>query len=73
MAQIELSAEETAVLEQLVRRGSGKYRLVVRAKIILQLAAGENNCQIARQLEMDRSKVIRWRENGQPGPQESSG
>ena len=61
MAQIELSAEETAALEQLVRRASAANRLVVRAKIILKLAAGASNCQIARQLEIDRGKVIGWR------------
>lgn len=61
MAQIELSAEETVALEQLVRRASAAHRLVMRAKIILKLAAGENNSQIARQLEIDRGKVICWR------------
>jgi putative transposase len=61
MSQIELSVEETVALEHLVRRGSAAHRLVVRAKIILKLAAGENNSQIARQLEIDRGKVLCWR------------
>lgn len=61
MSQIELSPEETAALKHLVRRASAPQRLVVRAKIILKLAAGENNSQIARQLEIDRGKVIKWR------------
>ena len=61
MAQIELSVEEKAALEQLVRRGKTAHRIVVRAKIILKLAAGENNSQIARQLEIDRGQVLSWR------------
>ena len=61
MTQIELSVEETVALEHHVRRGSAAHRLVGRAKIILKLAAGENNSQIARQLEIDRGKVLCWR------------
>ena len=57
----ELSAEEKVALEQIVRRGKSEHRIVGRAKIILKLAAGENNSQIARQLEIDRSKVLLWR------------
>lgn len=59
--KIELSAEEKVALEQIVRRGTSEHRIVGRAKIILKLAAGENNSQIARQLEIDRSKVLLWR------------
>jgi putative transposase len=59
--KIELSAEEKSALEQIVRRAKSEHRIVGRAKIILKLAAGENNSQIARQLEVDRSKVLLWR------------
>ena len=59
--KIELSAEEKVALEQIVRRGKSEHRIVGRAKIILKLAAGENNSQIARQLEIDRGKVLLWR------------
>ena len=59
--KIELSAEEKVALEQIVRRGTGEQRIVGRAKIILKLAAGENHSRIARQLEIDRSKVLLWR------------
>ncbi len=61
LSKIELSTEEKVVLEQIVRRGKSEQRLVGRAKIILKLAAGENNSQIARQLEIDRSTVLTWR------------
>lgn len=61
LIRIELSAEEKVALEQIVRRGKSEHRIVGRAKIILKLAAGENNSQIARQLEVDRSKVLLWR------------
>lgn len=61
LIKIELSAEEKIALEQIVRRGTSEHRIVGRAKIILKLAAGENNSQIARQLEVDRSKVLLWR------------
>ncbi len=61
LAKIELSAEEKVALEQIVRRGKSEQRIVGRAKIILKLAAGENNSQIARQLEIDRSTVLTWR------------
>lgn len=57
----ELSAEEKVALEQIVRRGKSEHRIVGRAKIILKLAAGGNNSQIARQLEIDRSTVLTWR------------
>ena len=60
MGQIEFLGAEISVLEQLVRRGSEGHRLVVRAKIRLKVAAGDNNCQIARQLEINRSQVIYW-------------
>ena len=59
--KIELAAAEKVALEQIVRRGKSEQRIVGRAKIILQLAAGKNNSQIARQLETDRSKVLLWR------------
>lgn len=59
--KIELSAEEKGALEQIVRRATSEHRIVGRAKIILKLAAGENNSKIARQLEIDRGKVLLWR------------
>ena len=59
--KIELAEEEKVALEQIVRRGTSEHRIVGRAKIILKLAAGENNSRIARQLEIDRSKVLLWR------------
>jgi putative transposase len=61
LIKIELAAEEKVALEQIVRRGKSEHRIVGRAQIILKLAAGENNSRIARQLEVDRSKVLLWR------------
>ncbi len=59
---IELADAERRELERLARRHSTAQQLVLRAKIVLAAAAGANNCQIARQLDISLDMVRRWRE-----------
>ncbi len=59
---IELADAERHELERLTRRHTTPQQLALRAKIVLAAAAGANNCQIARQLEVSLDMVRRWRE-----------
>jgi putative transposase len=59
---IDLADGERQELERLVRRHASSQQLVLRAKIVLAAAAGANNCQIARQLDVSLDMVRRWRE-----------
>lgn len=58
---IVLSERQRGVLEQIVRRGTSPQREVLRAKIILAIAAGENNEAVARRLGLRRRAVRVWR------------
>ena len=59
---IDLAAAERHALERLTRRPSTPQQLALRAQIVLVAAAGANNCQIARQLDVSLDMVRRWRE-----------
>ena len=56
-----LSAEDQAELELLARRHTTAQQVAQRARIVLRAAAGENNCEIARALEMDVDTIRAWR------------
>ncbi len=58
---ITLSAEERGGLEKLVNRPSTPQQQAVRARIILQAAAGHNNAEIAEQLSIGIDMVRLWR------------
>ncbi len=58
---LELTARQHDVLERLTRRSSAPQHVVRRAHVILLAATGCNNSQIADQLGLDRTQVIRWR------------
>jgi len=58
---VDLTAEEEAALETLVRRHTAPQQLVMRARIVLAAAAGLNNCEIARRLDVDGETVRLWR------------
>ena len=58
---IELSLAERAALESTSRRYSAPYRDVVRARIVLLAAGGEENTEIARRLELQVQIVSKWR------------
>ena len=60
-AAIELSDAERQGLEALLRRHSAPQQLVLRARIVLAMAAGRNNAQIVRDFAVDIGTARRWR------------
>ena len=60
--RIELTPDEQAELEQRSRALGAPYRMVVRAKVILRLAAGESLGAVGRTLHMGRRHVRKWAE-----------
>jgi len=58
---IVLSQEERVTLERWARGRSTPARLVQRARIVLEAAAGARNIDIARSAGTDRLTVARWR------------
>jgi hypothetical protein len=58
---IELSDAERDQLEALVRRRTAEQRMVVRARIVLAAADGEENATIAEDLGVALNTVIKWR------------
>ncbi len=61
-SEIKLSFEERETLERYVRRRKTGRSMAQRAEIILRAAAGENNCEIARAVQVTRQTVRVWRE-----------
>jgi transposase len=61
-AAVDLTADERADLEALLRRHTAGQQLVLRARIVLAAAAGLNNCQIARELGVALETVRLWRQ-----------
>jgi putative transposase len=58
---IHLTDPQRAELERIVRRATSPQALVRRARSILAAAAGHNNGQIARQLDLHPETVRCWR------------
>ena len=58
---IELSAEERDALESWLREPTLEHRRVEQAHIILALAAGLSNKEVAQRLDIEALKVCRWR------------
>lgn len=58
---IELSPAEVTALESTSRRYSAPYRDVVRARIVLLAAEGQENTEIARRLDTPVQVVSKWR------------
>jgi transposase len=58
---IELSDEERQRLESLIRRRTAEQRMVLRARIVLAAAGGEENASIAARLGVALNTVIKWR------------
>jgi hypothetical protein len=58
---IELSDQDRNDLEATVRRTSAEQRMVLRARIVLAAADGEENAAIAERLEIALNTVIKWR------------
>ena len=57
----DLTAEERAELDRLVRRRKTAQRLAQRARIVLESAEGLNDILIAKKLRITRETVGRWR------------
>jgi putative transposase len=58
---VRLSPRVQAVLEQSTRRYSSPHALVRRAQLILAMAAGATNTQLATDFHLNRATVILWR------------
>ncbi len=58
---IVLSDEVRRRLEELVRRRTAEQRMVLRARIVLAAAGGEENASIASRLGVALNTVIKWR------------
>ncbi len=59
---IELTDEQRKQLQRWVRSNTVSVRLARRAKMILLAAEGMDNREIARNLDVGRIQVGRWRE-----------
>ena len=56
---IELSDDDRGRLESVVRRRTAEQRMVVRARIVLAAADGEENASIAERLGVALNTVIK--------------
>jgi putative transposase len=59
--KIELSERVRKLLEDIARQRRCEHRQVIRARLLLAMADGVGNNQLARQLKMDRGVVRCWR------------
>ena len=59
---IEVSPQERAILEHMVRQANNPQWLVTRAKIILGAAEGQSNRRMAAEMHLTRNTVRLWRE-----------
>lgn len=59
--QVKLSTRQRAILQSIARSRTNPFRLVLRAKIILEMDAGAYNDQIARKMNINRETVRYWR------------
>jgi transposase len=60
--RVQLTARQRACLEQIARRQTSPQRLVRRAKILLALEMGANQCHVTRQMRLNRGTVHIWRQ-----------
>jgi putative transposase len=58
--RVQLTTRQQACLEQIMRRQTSPQRLVRRAKILLALETGATECQVARQMHLNRGTVRTW-------------
>ena len=63
--KVTLSIKIKNLLRQIANCTSNSYRLVRRAKIILEAANGANNTIIADKFDFSRSQVRYWRQKWQ--------
>src|SRR5215468_10997959 len=60
--KVQLTARQRACLEQIARRQTSPQRLVRRAKILLALETGANQCHVTRHMRLHRGTVHTWRQ-----------
>ena len=58
---IEVTAEERAELERIVRRHTAEQQLVERARIVLLASDGLSNSEVARRMDIHIDTVRKWR------------
>jgi DNA-binding NarL/FixJ family response regulator len=59
LAPLVLSAQEQSTLQRWAKRPSSAQALALRCRIVLACAEGSSNSQVARQLGVARSTVIK--------------
>lgn len=59
--KIELSARVRKILREIARQRRSEHRQVIRARLLLAMAEGAGNNELARKLKMDRGVVRGWR------------
>lgn len=59
--KVDLSARSRKIVEEIAKQRSAEYRLVVRALMMLAMADGVGNNALARNHQMDRAVVRKWR------------
>jgi homeodomain-containing protein len=59
--KVQLTIRQRTCLEQILRRQTSPQRLVRRAKILLALETGANECHVMRQMHLNRETVRGWR------------
>ena len=60
--RVQLTTRQRTCLEQIIRRQTSPQRLVRRAKILLALETGANECHVMRQMHLNRGTVRAWRQ-----------
>ena len=60
--RVQLTPRQRTCLEQIIRRQTSPQRLVRRAKILLALETGANECHVIRQMHLNRGTVRVWRQ-----------
>lgn len=59
--RVDLSERSRKIVEEIARQRSTEYRLVIRALMMLAMADGVGNNELARNHQMDRAVVRKWR------------
>src|SRR5207302_1193055 len=60
--RVQLTTRQRTCLEQIIRRQTSPQRLVRRAKMLLALETGANECHVMRQMHLKRGTVRAWRQ-----------
>jgi homeodomain-containing protein/Homeodomain-like domain-containing protein len=60
--RVQLTPRQRTCLEQIIRRQTSPQCLVRRAKILLALETGANECHVMRQMHLNRGTVRVWRQ-----------